>query len=91
MWDKPKELTTYADIGFEIACGSSDPIYNDFIMTADYALDSWKKSVHHNSVIINKDVWKDTKWKAIGIGIYNGFATVWFGKSTDKEGEPAKQ
>lgn len=90
MWDKPKELTNYTDNGFEIACGSSDPMYKEFVMSADYALESWKKSVHHNNVIINKDKWKDSNWNAIGIGIYNGFAVVWFGKSIDKEGEPAR-
>lgn len=90
MWNKPRELTSYKEDGFEIACGSSDPAYKDFVMTADYALESWKKSVHHNNVIINKDVWKEVKWNAIGIGIYNGFATVWFGKSADAAGEPLK-
>lgn len=90
MWDKPRELTTYKDDGFEIACGSSDPQYKDFVMTAEYALESWKKSVHHNNVIINRSIWKDHKWNAIGIGIHKGFSTVWFGKSVDKEGEPGK-
>lgn len=90
MWNKPRELTNYEDNGFEIACGSSEDIYKDFVMTADYAFESWKKSIHHNNVIINADIWKDHKWNAIGIGIYNGFAVVWFGDSVDKEGEPSK-
>ena len=90
MWDKPRELTNYEDDGFEIAAGSSDPQYKDFIMTAEYALESWKKSMHHNNVILNKDIWTKMKWSAIGIGIYNGFAVVWFGKSPDKDGEPDK-
>jgi len=91
MWNKPRELTNYKSDGFEIACGSSEPVYKDYVMTAAYALESWKGSQHHNNVIINKDIWKDVKWKAIGIGIYKGFATVWFGEMTDAEGEPVKQ
>lgn len=90
MWDKPKELTSYTDNGYEIACGSSDPKFKDFVMTADYALGAWKKSVPHNNVIINKGNWTDMNWNAIGIGIHGGFATVWFGTAVDKEGEPAK-
>lgn len=90
MWNKPGELTNYKSNGFEIACGSSEAVYKDFVMTAPYALDSWKGSVHHNNVIMNKDIWKAVKWNAIGIGIYKGFATVWFGEIADAEGEPAK-
>jgi uncharacterized protein YkwD len=90
MWSKPAELTNYKSNGFEIACGSSQAVYKDFVMTAPYALDSWKASVHHNHVILNKDIWKAIKWNAIGIGIYKGFATVWFGEIVDADGEPAK-
>ncbi len=28
---------------------------------------------------------------AIGIGIYNGFATVWFGEEIDPKGEPERK
>lgn len=90
MWNKPRELTNYKDNGFEIACGGSEPQYADFVMTADYALDSWKKSVHHNAVVINQDIWKKYKWEAIGIGLYKNFSVVWFGASKDPDGEPTK-
>ncbi len=90
MWNKPRELTSYKADGFEIACGSSEAIYDHFVMTADYALDSWKGSVHHNNVLLNKDIWKAVKWNAIGIGIYKGFAVIWFGQETDAAGAPAR-
>ncbi len=90
MWDKPRELTSYTDDGFEIAVGSSDPKYTGFVMTADYAISSWKKSTGHNNVIINADVWKELEWNAIGVGIHDGFATVWFGQSKDADGEPGR-
>ncbi len=88
MWNKPKELTRYAGNGFEIACGDSDPRFDRFVMTADYALKSWQESAGHNNVILNLAGWKNSEWKAIGIGIQGGFATVWFGKLVDEEGEP---
>lgn len=84
MWNKPRELTSYTGNGFEIACGSSDSRYSSFVMTAEYALQSWKKSQGHNTVIVNMGIWKDYSWNAIGIGIYKGFAVVWFGVEEDK-------
>ena len=90
MWNKPRELTNYIDNGYEIACGSSEKKYDGYVMTADYALQAWKKSTQHNAVIVNLDSWKNTSWNAIGIGIYKGFAVVWFGKSADSAGVPEK-
>lgn len=83
MWKKPSELTSYTGFGYEIACGSNDCCPN-FVMTANYALKSWKDSKLHNAVILNESIWKNSEWKAIGIGIYKGFAVVWFGEDTDE-------
>jgi uncharacterized protein YkwD len=89
MWNKPKELTSYTDNGFEISMGSSGTYSGgdlEINVRAEEALESWKGSVHHNDVILNKGIWS-SKWGAIGIGIYKGYSTVWFGNSSD--GEPA--
>ena len=83
MWNKPRELTNYKGNGFEISCGSND-CCSDFVMTADYALQSWKDSAGHNVVIINEDIWKKMTWNAIGIGLYKGFAVVWFGEEAEE-------
>ena len=82
MWSKPREITTYKGDGFEISSWSSEP------MKAADALEIWKNSEHHNNVILNKDIWADAKWNAIGIAINGSYAVVWFGKDTDEEGEP---
>lgn len=84
MWNKPKELTNYTGDGYEIAYFSSSGVI------PEQALTSWKNSKGHNVVIINGGIWKDYKWKAIGIGIYKNYATVWFGTDVDKEGEAKK-
>jgi hypothetical protein len=34
-------------------------------------------------VIVNLGTWKDTEWKAIGIGIYKEYGVVWFGEVED--------
>ncbi len=85
MWDKPRELTNYSGNGFEISHGTFG--YN---ANAESALKGWKNSSGHNNVIINKSIWANSKWDAIGIGISGGFAVVWFGKTKDIEIEPSK-
>ena len=88
MWNKPKEFSNYIGNGYEIAAGSSEPNTSDYKMSPEYALKLWKGSVHHNDVILNKSIWKDMKWNAIGVGMKDGIATVWFGVETDPEGAP---
>lgn len=78
MWDKPRELTNYQGNGFEISYGLQGAS-----VTADNALEGWKKSSGHNAVIVNEGIWSDSNWKAIGIGISKGYAVVWFGKEYD--------
>jgi uncharacterized protein YkwD len=78
MWDKPRELTSYKGNGYEISYG-----IHGASVTADGALEGWKKSSEHNAVIINKGIWSDSNWNAIGVGISKGYAVVWFGKEYD--------
>lgn len=55
------------------------------------ALDAWKKSTLHNSIILNLDIFKDLEWDEMGVAIDGQFAALWFGtaaKATKREGEP---
>jgi hypothetical protein len=79
MWDKPRELTTYPGNGYEIAVFRSDSI------TTSEALELWKNSEAHLNVILNRGIWKDLKWNAIGGAINKGYAVVWFGVEVDPE------
>ena len=83
---KPSELTSYSGEGYEIAFWSSD---SDF--RAQEALDGWKSSYGHNSMIINLGMWKKSKWKAIGIAVEGNYAAVWFGEEKDPAGEISVQ
>lgn len=83
MWSKPSELTKYKGNGYEISFWSSNAV------RANEALQSWKKSSGHNTVIINSGIWKE-KWNAIGIGIVGNYAVVWFGNETDSSTEVIK-
>lgn len=81
MWEAPQRLgTAYQDFGFENAFFSSAGA------TAEGALSSWSQSGGHNAVILNQDVWADSEWNALGIGIYGDYAVMWVGESSD----PAK-
>ncbi len=81
MWDKPRELTDYTGNGYEISHWSSAGI------TPEGAIQGWKNSKSHNAVILNKGIWT-TQWKAIGIGMFENYAMVWFGKKEDQAGIP---
>lgn len=82
MWRKPAELTAYRGYGYEIAYWNNIP-YTDPADIAYDALKAWKKSRGHHTLIINKDIWKNFNWKALGVGIYKGYVLVWFGKEPD--------
>lgn len=78
MWSKPRELTSYKGKGYEIAFKSS------IDANAEAALAGWKSSPFHNAVIINQGIW-NRQWNAIGIGLYKGFAVIWFGNEFDNK------
>jgi hypothetical protein len=86
MWDKPQEITRglYPNNGFEIA--SAYPDGYGYQMTPSIALDSWKGSTGHSSVILEQGDWDGSNWQAMGVGIYENYAVVWFGHSADPQG-----
>jgi hypothetical protein len=78
MWYKPRELTPYTSYGYEIACA----MYGADLTPLE-SLRCWQGSPGHNAVMINQGIWHDNYWKAIGIGMYKGYAVVWFGTEAD--------
>jgi len=74
MWDKPKEIAKYPSEGYEISTLAYD---------GKTALSNWKASSDHNDVILNKGIWTNYTWKALG-GVYlGGYACAWFGVTAD--------
>lgn len=84
MWNKPRELSkgAYKSNGFEVGIGPGEGITNQI------ALEGWKNSKHHLDVILNRGDWARFKWKAIGAGISNNYAFVWFGEDADASDTP---
>jgi uncharacterized protein YkwD len=82
MWNKPSEITggVYSAFGYEIAVSGG-------IVTPESALDAWKNSPGHNDVILNQGIWASRNpWPAMGVGMLDGYAVVWFGDSGDPAG-----
>ena len=83
MWRKPDEITqgVYNGNGYEIVFGGKG-----FHATAASALNGWQHNMPHNDVIVEHGPWSGYRWPAMGIGVYQGFAAVWFGKTADPLG-----
>ena len=78
MWEAPKRLhTNYPGMSYENAHFKSGGA------TAESALSSWQNSTAHKAVILSQGVWHDYNWQAIGVGIYQDYAVIWFGKEAD--------
>jgi hypothetical protein len=83
MWNKPREITgnVYTGDGYEIAYWSSGTA------TPEGALSGWQGSPGHHDVIINAGIWQSfDPWPAMGVGMRDGYAVVWFGGQTDPQG-----
>ena len=82
MWDKPREITSnvYSGNGFENAYGSSGQA------SATGAFDGWKNSPPHNAVILETGIWDGMNFPAMGVGIYEHHAVLWFGDQADPQG-----
>jgi uncharacterized protein YkwD len=77
MWNKPRELTAYPGDGYENAATGSGPL------TPAAALALWKGSKAHNDVILNRGIWAERPWRALGAGVHEGYAVLWFGRDDD--------
>jgi uncharacterized protein YkwD len=82
MWDKPREITdnVYTGNGFENGYWSGGQA------TAQGAFDGWRNSPAHNAVILETGVWSGSNWPAMGVGIYEHYAVLWFGDASDPQG-----
>ena len=79
MWDKPREITrgAYRGHGFEIVCWNADS------MTAEIAMDCWRRSATHHGVILNRGDWRDTTWRALGVRVSQHYAVLWLGMEAE--------
>lgn len=80
MWEAPQRFKTpYPGRGYENAHGGS----GNYRASAVSALQGWQGSSLHNAVILNQGIWENYQWQALGVGIYKGYAVLWFGAEAD--------
>ena len=77
MTDKPKEIAGYKGKGYEMVYwDSQEAIPSD-------ALELWKSIPLTNDMLLSQGKWKTIEWKSCGVGILQGYASVWFGDVND--------
>jgi hypothetical protein len=80
--NKPKELTKYPGEGHEIS------YYGTENLNPDTILNFWKSTEITQELLLNQKKWSYFTWKAIGIGLYKGYACMWVGDVMDTIPEP---
>ncbi|MFZ4549137.1 MAG: hypothetical protein ACOYN4_16940 [Bacteroidales bacterium] len=78
MTSKPKEITGYPGNGYELA------FWGEEKATPADAAAMWKQANASADMILSRGRWKGFQWKAIGVGIKDGYAVLWLGDKTDK-------
>lgn len=82
--DAPTRMNSgYAGQGYETIYVTSEKIAK-----VNNALESWKKSSLHNSIITNQGMFKDISWDEIGVAVDGSYVALWFGtpKKVDSMG-----
>jgi hypothetical protein len=82
VWDKPKELSSYNSKGYEIIYWENSAVVIDSVIAF------WKSIDYFNGFLMNTGKWQGRKWNAIGIAIFENYASAWFGEVPDPEGAP---
>lgn len=78
MWRKPKQFNQdFQWEGYEISMMSGGGV------TAEGALNAWLGSSGHEAVISERNGWAG--FQAMGVGIYNNYAHVWFSQGWNGE------
>ncbi|NLN94814.1 MAG: SPOR domain-containing protein [Bacteroidales bacterium] len=81
MWNKPRELTGYKGNGQELI------LWENVQATPLSAFDQWRNFDLTNDMFLNRGRWAEKEWKAMGVALYEGYASVWFGEVTDPHGD----
>jgi len=82
VMDAPKRLNIdFNGVAFENLYRNLNANANPIL-----ALEGWKKSPLHNSLILNLDNWSSQNWEALGVSVRGQFAAIWFGTSNLNKG-----
>lgn len=76
---KAKEIIGYPKEAYEITYWSN--VEN----SPQQILSFWRENKASTNMLLNREKWEGVSWKAMGIGIEDGYAVVWFGEGIDFE------
>jgi len=85
MKSKPREITGYQGNGFELIYWGEDKA------TPSDAAALWQQVEASADMILCRGKWKVYQWKALGVGIKDGYAILWLGDKADKTSEIAQE
>ncbi|CAF4607031.1 unnamed protein product [Rotaria socialis] len=88
MWSKPSEISNYKFNGFEISFGYEKNVRKTMTLDPNRVVESWKNSPGHNDVMVQGGGFSHMPMKAMGAGVYRGYACVWFGHELDTYSAP---
>ena len=79
---KPRELTNYRGDGHELA------YWEPALVNPDSLVAFWASINETNDFLLNKNKWSKYKWRSMGVGMLEGYAVIWVGELSDREGAP---
>ncbi len=77
MKAKPREITGYPGEGYELIYWGEDNA------TPAEAVELWKQVEASSDMILSRAKWSAYQWKAIGVGMQDGYAILWLGDAED--------
>ena len=81
MWDKPREMTEYRGDGYENIYWTSAPL------SPSMAITMWENRETEASLILERSAFAGVRWRAMGVGLFGSYVSVWFGERLDPEKE----
>jgi hypothetical protein len=80
--NKPEEIARYPGEGHELCYWDSEKLQPDTVINFWLSIDPAR------DLLLNQKKWSYFKWKALGVGLYKGYACVWVGEVPDTLPEP---
>jgi hypothetical protein len=77
MKAKPGEITAYTGNGYELIYWGEEKA------TPVDAIGLWQQVDASSDMILSRGKWKGYQWRALGVGIKDGYAILWFGDKID--------
>jgi len=81
MKSKPREITGYKGDGFELIYWGEDKA------SPEEAAALWKQVDASSDMILSRAKWSSYQWKALGVGMKDGFAILWLGDSINSKAQ----